>query len=73
VLLFALLSPLPTQRCKPLAWRSLNGTDTDPYLTVQLTDAFTIVILDGFGSPRSFYTLRAESVFEKTDWVRQLQ
>lgn len=32
-----------------------------------------LVVLDGFNNPRSFHTFRAESVFEKADWFRQLR
>ncbi len=34
---------------------------------------FVIVYLDGFENPRQFFSFRAESVFEKADWLRQFR
>ena len=53
--------------------RHLNTSRHDSANCWQVADAFMLVVLDGFNNPRSFHTFRAESVFEKADWFRQLR
>ena len=41
--------------------------------TALVKNCFTLVVMGPFGTPQSFMTLKAESEYDKTEWLKHLR